>query len=49
MTSDGRFVVGNDDVRVIQLLGKCSELTQEYNRMKEKRDKEKKKHQNISN
>lgn len=39
MTSDGRFVVGDDDIRVIELLGKCAALKRECETQRQKKEK----------
>lgn len=39
MTSDGRFVVGDDDIRVIELLGKCAALKRECEAQRQKKEK----------
>merc|ERR1719510_1500280 len=39
MTSDGRFVVGDDDIRVIELLGKCASLKRECEAQRQKKEK----------
>jgi len=39
MTSDGRFVVGDDDIRVIELLGKCATLKRDCEAQKQKKEK----------
>lgn len=39
MTSDGRFVVGDDDIRVIELLGKCATLKRECEAQRQKKEK----------
>jgi len=39
MTSDGRYVVGDDDLRVIELLGKCAALKRECEAQRQKKEK----------
>jgi len=49
MTSDGRYVVGDDDLRVIELLGKCAALKRECEAQRQKKEKARAKSRALAN